>query len=717
MTDSYNQYKQTNIRKMTRLKKIAKEYNVSIRTIIDYLKKNGYQVDSNPNTKIDEEQYNLVHTEFHGKLKQTEPEKLVPTPPPENKTMDSESEIQSIVQKDIKHDSKAETMELPEFSLNRTDREQTSHIQHINTKHDFNIKIVGKIDLDAIKLITHHNESMRKTTFLEKDEDSAVKRSQSITKTVTEKQNIYVPFSSLIFKNNKIVLNYSGKDYFHDFQKGTYCKYLISKNKEILSSEGWEKYGKFKISVQLEDNNGLLTFNFVNFNLISFIVEMCEEVRNTINLQIMTTEKAYNELQEFVRNTIESIQPTSFEGEQLFNIQKSSLGIDNIEFHDGFYLIWLLKNGERDTSITPLRVDDTCSYTSLRLVHKYLSDNFPHEIQIVYTEKNIIELTKPYLLSDYIRVLHDNIDIRGEWWNELQNERKPSLKNCRQITDTELRKKVALKNGYLDNLSSLQNSKKLIPVYEINHGKQEDAFLFSIDMPNNNCAVIFENISFAATATEIFITKNEKYESCIELVFDYFTDYTINAKRESLRRKIYSPNKFNADNHFVINHYDLEQWMSTLFKIIERSPINADIEFVSGLNVPADSIERTVSTPKICTKNIHNKLIRHLYYKLSNEYGAANVGTEIRVGSKRIDTVVKLADCYDIYEIKTTTDPFSCVTLALGQLCQYAYLFCRDKIRRLIIVGPSKASKEVDDYLSWFRETYSLQVYYMHLHI
>ena len=128
-------------------------------------------------------------------------------------------------------------------------------------------------------------------------------------------------------------------------------------------------------------------------------------------------------------------------------------------------------------------------------------------------------------------------------------------------------------------------------------------------------------------------------------------------------------------------------------------------------------MERTISSEIISTKNIHNKLIRQLYYKLSNEYGAANVGTEIRVGSKRIDTVVKLANRYDIYEIKTTNDPFSCVTLALGQLCQYAYLFCRDKIGKMIIVGPSESTKEVDDYLTWFRNTYVLPIFYMHIPI
>lgn len=107
--------------------------------------------------------------------------------------------------------------------------------------------------------------------------------------------------------------------------------------------------------------------------------------------------------------------------------------------------------------------------------------------------------------------------------------------------------------------------------------------------------------------------------------------------------------------------------------------------------------------------------MRKLYSKLCSEYGTDNVGTEIRTGSKRIDAVVKLCDSYDIYEIKSDPDPFTCVTIALGQICQYAYLYCRDKIGKMVIVGASAASPEVEQYLSWFRQNHSMEVYYMRI--
>jgi len=57
------------------------------------------------------------------------------------------------------------------------------------------------------------------------------------------------------------------------------------------------------------------------------------------------------------------------------------------------------------------------------------------------------------------------------------------------------------------------------------------------------------------------------------------------------------------------------------------------------------------------------------------------------------------------------------LTEALGQLCQYAYLFCRDKIGKMVIVGASETNKEVEQYLSWFRQKHMMEVYYMQVSI
>ena len=52
-----------------RLSKAASEFNVSISKIIEFLKKKGHDIDSNPNTKLSPEAYDLLAKEFSSDIK------------------------------------------------------------------------------------------------------------------------------------------------------------------------------------------------------------------------------------------------------------------------------------------------------------------------------------------------------------------------------------------------------------------------------------------------------------------------------------------------------------------------------------------------------------------------------------------------------------------------------------------------------------------------
>ncbi len=52
-----------------RLQKVAKDLNVGIQTLVEFLAKKGHQVELNPNTKISEEQYELLATAFKDERK------------------------------------------------------------------------------------------------------------------------------------------------------------------------------------------------------------------------------------------------------------------------------------------------------------------------------------------------------------------------------------------------------------------------------------------------------------------------------------------------------------------------------------------------------------------------------------------------------------------------------------------------------------------------
>ncbi|MCA1746053.1 MAG: hypothetical protein LC655_00030, partial [Bacteroidales bacterium] len=55
-------------KKATRLSKAAREFNVGISTIVEFLKKKGHEVDSNPNSKLDAELYDLLVDEYSSDL-------------------------------------------------------------------------------------------------------------------------------------------------------------------------------------------------------------------------------------------------------------------------------------------------------------------------------------------------------------------------------------------------------------------------------------------------------------------------------------------------------------------------------------------------------------------------------------------------------------------------------------------------------------------------
>jgi translation initiation factor IF-2 len=47
-----------------RLSKVAREFNLGVHTVVEFLEKKGHKVESNPNTKIPGELYDLLQAEF-----------------------------------------------------------------------------------------------------------------------------------------------------------------------------------------------------------------------------------------------------------------------------------------------------------------------------------------------------------------------------------------------------------------------------------------------------------------------------------------------------------------------------------------------------------------------------------------------------------------------------------------------------------------------------
>jgi translation initiation factor IF-2 len=113
-----------------RLSIIAREFNVGINTIVEFLHKKGFaEVDHNPNTKVSDDMYALLEKEYRSDLK-------------------AKKEIDKYLG-EFKHKPKKESISIDDIR-HEGDHEDEKVVQtKISHQVDLDLKIVGKIDLDA----------------------------------------------------------------------------------------------------------------------------------------------------------------------------------------------------------------------------------------------------------------------------------------------------------------------------------------------------------------------------------------------------------------------------------------------------------------------------------------------------------------------------------------------------------------------------------------
>lgn len=127
--------------KATRLSKAAREFNVGISTIVEFLHKKGFDLDSNPNTKLPHEAYLLLLKEYSSDLNvKKESEKLILKDLHRKKETVS---IDDIADKNITEDHERDEEVLIKDTLAP---KKTVDIKTEIRKSD--IKLVGKIDLE-----------------------------------------------------------------------------------------------------------------------------------------------------------------------------------------------------------------------------------------------------------------------------------------------------------------------------------------------------------------------------------------------------------------------------------------------------------------------------------------------------------------------------------------------------------------------------------------
>ena len=120
--------------KTNRLSKVAREFNVGIHTIVEFLQKKGFDVELNPNTKITGEMYDHIQNEYSTDLNVRKKSEALSKQKPQKETISIEDirkdlDNTSVKDKSKKEDAKVENVEVPKKDAP---------------------KVLGKIDLDNI---------------------------------------------------------------------------------------------------------------------------------------------------------------------------------------------------------------------------------------------------------------------------------------------------------------------------------------------------------------------------------------------------------------------------------------------------------------------------------------------------------------------------------------------------------------------------------------
>lgn len=160
--------------KPIRLGKAAGEFNVGISTIVDFLDSKGVTIDTNPNTKLEPEQYEMLRTEFAADQDLKEKSKLKVAPREKRET---------ISLRDNKKDETTTTTTEEE-----TPKEVVVEETPVQEEKDDNspIKVVGKIDLDSLNTKTRPDKKPKEEPVEEKKEE--VKQEEVKTPVVEEKK-------------------------------------------------------------------------------------------------------------------------------------------------------------------------------------------------------------------------------------------------------------------------------------------------------------------------------------------------------------------------------------------------------------------------------------------------------------------------------------------------------------------------------------------------
>jgi len=173
-------------KKELRLSKLAREFNVGITTIVEFLKKKGHDIESNPNTKVAPELYDLLLKEYSSDINaKKESEKVNLRSFREKKDIITLNERETEI---VEEDEDIENEIL--IKDTSTGKKAPLVVDHKKEIKEAAVKIVGKIELDKInkpkKTEAKQNEAKQTSEQVKTKEEKLAKEEKQEVETPKE---------------------------------------------------------------------------------------------------------------------------------------------------------------------------------------------------------------------------------------------------------------------------------------------------------------------------------------------------------------------------------------------------------------------------------------------------------------------------------------------------------------------------------------------------
>ena len=289
-----------------------------------------------------------------------------------------------------------------------------------------------------------------------------------------------------------------------------------------------------------------------------------------------------------------------------------SCTIERIHFDTNKYTVFF-KCGNK--ILNPFEEHELGCVPVLNIVCNYLKDKIPTDILVEHFGNRVNRIITKFKIQNFISyLLSKKNDHDADYWGIVQNEEKRTFGQVYSSSKKTSMQSVLRRNGYIDLLSSFQSPEKLLLLsYEVsNNDKEEDVFIFS-HYHSQKWIIVMENVR-PERATEVFVTTDEMYDKCIFCIFDYFTNYERECKRDTFYKKKIDPAKFHSLDYYTIVHDSISSWLSKLNAISILIPkIEQPFVFSKGLHISKPSSVRGIDEQTIEVSNLHESMKELLY--------------------------------------------------------------------------------------------------------